>query len=489
MAKVTTEAKVGLFVLLGIALLVFMSLRLGEFRIFGPKGYKVYAIFDSAAGLKLNVPVEIAGVEVGRVAAVELEDGKARVTLRIKPEVRLSQDATATIRTKGILGDRYIELGPGSPDQPKLADGGKITKTVAPPELDKLFGTLGEISEDVRRVTGTFSDVLGSETAKASLREIIQNIRELSANLNRAVQQNMAYFDTTMRNFSQFSGDLRDISGTNKESINAIIASLRTSSENLQGAITAVRQMADKINQGEGTLGRLVNDPQTVENLNATLASLKDISDRINRGEGSIGKLVNDDETVDNLNEALTGLNRALSTQERFKTILGYRGEFLTERADLKSYLSLQIQPRPDKYYLVEVVQGPFRHDEKSHHGNNQELTFSAEIAKRWGDLLLRGGMIQSSGGFGLDYYLFNDAVKVSFEAFDFNAEHNNPYLRVAADYTFLERLYVTVGYDDFISKHGDASFFVGAGFRFLDEDLKALLGGGAPAAAAAAAH
>ncbi|MBP1727075.1 MAG: Mammalian cell entry related domain protein [Deltaproteobacteria bacterium] len=486
MARVTTEAKVGLFVLLGIALLVFMSLRLGEFRIFRPKGYTVYAIFDSAAGLKLNVPVEIAGVEVGRVAAVELENGKARVSLRIRPEVKLSQDATATIRTKGILGDRYIELAPGSPDQPKLADGGRITKTVTPPELDKLFGTLGEISEDVRRVTGTFSDVMGDETAKTSLREIIQNVRELSENLNRAVRQNMAHFDAIMRNFGQFSGDLKDISVTNKESINAIIASLRTSSENLQGAITAVRQMADKINQGEGTLGRLVNDPQTVENLNATLASLKDISDRINRGEGSIGKLVNDEETVDSLNEALTGLNRVLSREERFKTILGYRGELLTERGDLKSYLSLQIQPRPDKYYLIEVVEGPGRHKRDGRRAED-EVTFSGEIAKRWGDLLLRGGMIQSSGGFGLDYYLFDDAVKVSFEAFDFNAKKNNPYLRVAADYTFLERLYVTVGYDDFISKHGDASFFIGAGFRFLDEDLKALLGGGAPAAAAAA--
>ena len=486
MARVTTEAKVGLFVLLGIALLVFMSLRLGEFRLFRPKGYKVYAIFDSAAGLKLNVPVEIAGVEVGRVEAVELEAGKAQVTLRIRPEVRLSQDAAATIRTKGILGDRFIELAPGSPDEPKLADGGKITKTVSPPELDKLFGTLGEISEDVKRVTSTFSDVLGTETAKASLREIIQNVRELSENLNRSVQQNMAHFDATMKNFSQFSGDLKDISVTNKESINAIIASLRTSSENLQGAITAVRQTADKINQGEGTLGRLVNDPQTVENLNATLASLKDISDRINRGEGSLGKLVNDEETVDNLNEALTGLNRALSKEERFKTILGYRGEFLSERGDLKSYLSLKIQPRPDKYYLVEVVEGPGRHKEDGRRAED-EVTFSGEIAKRWGDLLLRGGVIQSTGGFGLDYYLFEDAVKVSFEAFDFGDKHNNPYLRVAADYTFLEHLFITVGYDDFISRHGDASFFVGAGFRFLDEDLKSLLGGGAPAAAAAA--
>jgi phospholipid/cholesterol/gamma-HCH transport system substrate-binding protein len=486
MAKITTEAKVGLFVLLGIGLLVFMSLRLGEFRIFRPKGYKVHAVFDSAAGLKLNVPVEIAGVEVGRVAAVELENGKARVTLRMRPDVRLSQDATATIRSKGILGDRYIELSPGSPEQPKLADGGRITKTVSPPEMDKLFSSLGEISEDIRKVTGTFSEVLGEETAKTSLKEIIQNVRELSENLNRTVRQNMTHFDAIMSNFGQFSGDLKDISATNKDSINAIIASMRSSSEQLQATMASVRQMTDKINQGEGSLGRLVNDPQTVDNLNATLASLKDISERINRGQGSLGKLVNDEETVDNLNEALTGLNRTLNQQERFKTYLGYRGEYLAHGGDLKSYGSLWIQPRPDKYYLVEGIQAPER---RKRDGDNREdeIRFSAEIAKRYHDLVLRGGAIESSGGFGLDYYLFGDSVKLTFEASDFSAKRNNPHLRFAADYAFLEHLFITAGYDDFISKHGDESFFVGGGIRFIDEDLKVLLGGGAPAAAAAA--
>jgi phospholipid/cholesterol/gamma-HCH transport system substrate-binding protein len=404
----------------------------------------------------------------------------------MKPDVKLSQDATATIRTKGILGDRYIELSPGSPDQPKLSDGGRVTHTVSPPEMDKLLSSLGELSEDIRKVTGTFSEVLGEETAKTSLKEIIQNVRELSENLNRTVRQNMTHFDAIMSNFGQFSGDLKDISATNKDSINAIIASMRSSSEQLQATMASVRQMTDKINQGEGSLGRLVNDPQTVDNLNATLASLKDISERINRGEGSLGKLVNDEETVDSLNEALTGLNRTLNQQERFKTYLGYRGEYLAQGGDLKSYGSLWIQPRPDKYYLVEGIQAPERR-RRDGGDRDDEIRFSAQIAKRYHDLVLRGGAIESSGGFGLDYYLFADSVKLTFEASDFNAKRNNPHLRFAADYTFLEHLFITAGYDDFISKHGDASFFVGGGIRFLDEDLKVLLGGGAPAAAAAA--
>jgi phospholipid/cholesterol/gamma-HCH transport system substrate-binding protein len=495
MAKLTSEAKVGLFVLVGFIILAFMSLRVGGLQFGRQKGYKVYAIFDSASGLKLNVPVEIAGVEVGRVMAVDLSDGKARVTLRIRPDVRLGEDASATIRTKGVLGDRYIELVPGSASAPRLADGGKIVRTTSPPDMDQLMAKLGEIGEDIRKVTGTLSQVLGGEEGASSLKEIIRNVRELSENLNRTVAQNMDHLDRIMSNFDRFSGDLKDLSGINKESINTIIANVRNSSEQLQGTIAAVHELTEKINKGEGTLGRLVNDPETAENLNATLTSLKDISERINRGEGSIGKLVNDADTVDNLNDALGGLNRYLNKEEQFKTFLDYRGEYLTDGHAVKSYVTLRIQPAVDKYYLLAIVDDPAgrktttdrtytitengqttTRTEREVKVEKDSLKFSAQIAKRYYDLVVRGGIIESSGGLGLDYYLFDDKVRLTFEAFNFDPD-TNPHLKLYADYTFLNHLFLTVGMDDFASEMGNESFFVGGGIRFMDEDLKYLLG------------
>ncbi|MBW1980307.1 MAG: MCE family protein [Deltaproteobacteria bacterium] len=477
MARLTTEARVGLFVLLGIILLVYMSLKLGEFHFGRRGGYEIYAIFDSAAGLKLNVPAEIAGVEVGRVMGVELEAGKAKVRLRIRPGVKLSTDATATIRTKGLLGDRYIEIQPGTPTAEPLPPGGTIVHTVTPPEMDQLLTKLGQIGDDIRQVTWTLSQVLGGKEGAASLKQVFRNIRELSENLNMAVKQNMEHFDAIMANLDRFSHDIREMSGENKEDFKIIVANMKNTSKQLEEAITAVRQVVDKVNRGEGFLGRLVNDPETAANLDATLASLKEVSDKINRGEGSLGKLVNDEETVDNLNEALGSINRVLSQQERFKTYLSYRGEYLVDGSDLKSYASLRIQPRPDKYYLLSVVDVPKRGD------RSDGIKVSAQIAKRYQDVVLRGGVLESTGGVGLDYYLLDDSLKFSFEAFDFE---DSPHLKLYADYTFLQHLFVTMGWDDFVGSEGDASFFFGAGVRFLDEDIKALLGGGATAAAAA---
>jgi phospholipid/cholesterol/gamma-HCH transport system substrate-binding protein len=304
----------------------------------------------------------------------------------------------------------------------------------------------------------------------------------------------MAHFNRIMANFDQFSGDLKDISTVNKDAITEIVRNVRASSAQLEATIGTIRRLAEKIEQGEGSLGKLVNDPETADNLNATLASLRNISDRIDRGEGSLGKLVTDEETVDRLNDALGGLNRFVSRRERFKTFLEYRGEYLADRQDVKSFVTLRLQPRPDKYYLLGIVADPIGREETTDRTftvtdaagtrtrtereverEEDEFEFSAQIAKRFYDLVLRGGIIESSGGFGLEYYLYDDTLQFTFEAFDFDADEN-PHLKFYADYTFLNHLYLTAGVDDFISETGDETFFVGAGLRFMDDDLRTLL-------------
>ena len=103
------------------------------------------------------------------------------------------------------------------------------------------------------------------------------------------------------------------------------------------------------------------------------------------------------------------------------------------------------------------------------------QIKFSAQIAKRFHDATLRGGIIESTGGFGVDYYLFNDRLKLTLEAFDFDKKRN-PRVKTAATYNINKYFFVTGGYDDVISKVGGESLFIGAGFHFEDEDIKYLL-------------
>jgi phospholipid/cholesterol/gamma-HCH transport system substrate-binding protein len=492
MTNLSIEAKVGFFVVVGILVLAYMSMKVGTFK-YGPdQGYDVYGYFESAEGLVRGVPVEIAGVEVGRVRDITLEEGKAKVTLQLDPDVQIGDDVQAAIRTKGVLGDKYVELVQGAPTAPPVKPGGRIHNTTSPTNIDSLLLQLNSIGRDIKELTRSFSGVLGGEEGKTSLKIIVENLRDLTLTLNQTVQNNRGNIDRTLDNFAVFSDDLRDISGGNKEALKEMLVNFRETSAQLREAITAFSRIAAKIDRGEGSIGKLVNEEDTVETMNQTLVALKEIAEKINRGEGTLGKLVQEDETVDNLNSTLTSINDFLQKEESFQTFLDYRGEYLFDNDDMKSYLSLRIQPKEDKYYLIQVVDDPAGRKKETvtttttggvsttqtkTEIEKDELKFSAQIAKRYYDLGLRGGLFESTGGAAADYYFFDDHLVLSLEAFDFDSDEN-PHLKFKADFTPFRFVYVTGGVDDFISDEGNESVFVGVGLHFSDQDLKTLLSG-----------
>ena len=490
MAGFTTEAKVGVFVLVGLFLLAYMSFRIGGFDIGRDKGYTVYALFDNATGLKKDVTVEIAGIEVGQVEGISLFKDKARVDLRIASTVPLAMDCRALIRTKGVLGDKYIEIVPGSRGVPVLKDGGRIVKAASPTDVDQIISKIGDISDDIKKVTQTLGSVLGGEEGAGQLRQILGNFSEMSESLAKLTRENNVQLQKMIENLTVFSTDLRDVSTGNKQNINAILASFADTAQKMNHTIAALQQISERIRRGEGSLGKLVTDDTTVRHLDEALASLKSISTKIDQGAGTLGKLVNDSTTGERLDAALEGVNDYLAKNEAFKVFVDYRGDYLIEHQELKSTLNVRIQPSAEKYYLIGVTADTYGRYEKKDRTITRggvatqvteetwergQLKFNAQIAKRYYDFVVRGGLIESGGGFGLDYYMLDDDLQFTFEAFTGEVDRN-PHLRVAAYYTFLKFFYISLGYDDFISDRDRESPFVGIGIKFNDDDLKYLL-------------
>ena len=486
MFSVSSEAKVGLFVLVGLIILGYMSFQVGK-RSFGMgKGYTLEVSFDNASGLERDASVQIAGVEVGRVESIRLREGRALVRLRIDPNVRLEKDAIAAIKTLGILGDKYIELYPGTRGSEYLPPGGQISQTESRPDLDKLLHQLGLIAEDVRGVTSALNRVLASQEGEEAVGNIVTNTRDLTRNLNQMILDNQAALRAAIENTRQLTGNLNRVVVQNDEKVSQVMDNLKAATSEMEKSFISLSEITGGINRGEGSLGQLVKDGTTAERLNKTLASLQEVSEKINEGRGSIGKLVNDDETVRNLNEGLKGLNRYMSKADQFRIFLSYRGEYLFGNSNAKSYLEARIQPNEDKFYLLGVVSDPrgrrmvrdvtvdgftSRIEEWKHNG----LLFSAQIGKRYHDLVLRGGLLESTGGFGVDYYALNDRLKFSFEAFDF-ARDRRAHLKAGTEFQLFKHLYLTGGWDDFISDQNNRSVYGGLAIRFEDDDLKYIL-------------
>ncbi len=138
MSKGKLELSVGIFVLIGLTCLIYLAVHLGRMEVFG-QGYEVTASFDNISGLKTGAAVEVAGVEVGRVENIRVTpDHRARLTMSIDPKIVLKEDAIASIRTKGIIGDKYIKLSPGYAEK-TIPPGGKIQDTESALEWEEII--------------------------------------------------------------------------------------------------------------------------------------------------------------------------------------------------------------------------------------------------------------------------------------------------------------------------------------------------------------
>ena len=138
MRRSTLDVAVGVFVLVGILALGWLSIKLGRVELFSSAGYTITADFPTVGGLKTGSSVEIAGVEIGRVDGITLSDYQARVIMSIKSSVKLQEDSIASIKTRGLIGEKYIRINPGGSEKIIKANG-RITEVEPPVDIEELL--------------------------------------------------------------------------------------------------------------------------------------------------------------------------------------------------------------------------------------------------------------------------------------------------------------------------------------------------------------
>lgn len=479
MKGLTTEAKVGSAVLLGLILLAYMTIKVGGFSFFQENGYRLYVVFNTASGLDKKAPVQISGVEVGKVEEIKLDEEGARITLRIQSDVKIKRGGYAAVRSSGLLGDRLVEIVPGR-ESVFLKDGDVLPSQQGAPDMENLMNQFSNIADDVKVITSSLREVLGSQEGKESLKDILANVRSLTKGINEFVQTNRDSLGRSVENFEAFSDSL-------KKEGNELVASLNN--------------MAKKMERGEGTIGKLLNDEEAYDKLNASLddlgqslKSVEAITQKVERGEGTIGKLFADDTAYENLNTALEGLGNAVGRIERFKTFVGFRTEYQLQESQNKGYFTLQLQPRTDKYYLLEIVDDPRgivteKVDVVTTDGvpstvtsleTRRRLKLSAQFGKRVSNLGLRIGLVENTFGVGADYHFFDDQLRASIDAWDFNSSDpasDRVHMKISAAYTLLKYINLEAGYDQMLNRRLKTAY-IGAGLRFEDDDFKYLMGG-----------
>ena len=156
MKKYSIETIVGIFVVAGLLCVAYMTVKLGKVSLFGDDYYSLYARFGSVSGLREGSPIEIDGIEVGRVERLTLDQEKQLplVILKIRKGVRVYDDGSAAIKTAGLIGDKFINIDPGGGGE-VLKPGGTITETTSAVDIEELISkyAFGDVKKDDKKET------------------------------------------------------------------------------------------------------------------------------------------------------------------------------------------------------------------------------------------------------------------------------------------------------------------------------------------------
>jgi phospholipid/cholesterol/gamma-HCH transport system substrate-binding protein len=154
MKKYSMETAVGIFVVIGLVCVGYMTVKLGKVSFLGSNTYTLYAPFASASGLRAGSPIEVYGIEVGSVERLGIDPKRemALVEMKINQGVKIYDDATATIKTAGLIGDKFIKIDPGGAGEP-LKAGGTLVNTSTPPDIEELIGkyAFGDVKKDSQK--------------------------------------------------------------------------------------------------------------------------------------------------------------------------------------------------------------------------------------------------------------------------------------------------------------------------------------------------
>jgi phospholipid/cholesterol/gamma-HCH transport system substrate-binding protein len=302
------EIKVGIFVLIGLIILAYMSIRLGKIDLVKEKGYHVSAVFDSVSGLVKDSPVEMAGIEIGRVKDVTLKDGQAKVDMVISPQVKIKKDAQAMVRTKGVLGDKFIEIMQGK-EEAYIPPEGTIAKTVSAADLDQLLVKVEPALDDIQSLASGLNEFVGDKENQTKFKALIANLRDASAS------------------FKSISGDVEAGKGTLGKLVKdeTLYNKAKKTVSTLEETVGTLSEVAQKVERGEGTLGKLVNDETLYNKAKDTVDTFHNVAQKVDKGEGTLGKLVNDPSLYDETKKAVKSVTKATTgIQEQVPiTVLG----------------------------------------------------------------------------------------------------------------------------------------------------------------------
>ncbi len=482
MGRVSTAAKVGVFAVVTIVAGYFIY-RFVDKGSGADGGYTVWALMNDATGIAKRSQVRVAGIPVGAIKSIRLQDGKARIDIIVDPDIDLYADAAAKKTMSSLLGEYFVTIYPGTEGRRKLKDGDRIPNIIEAASTDDILKDVADIAKDVKQVTAALAESVGSEEGKTNLKDTLENLAQVTEALNATVRENRE----SIRNILS---SVENMTARGEPEVQQILENVREVTRDVR---TMVARAPEGSPDGPGEVRQIIDRVNRASvSLESALASVDEVAGRLERGEGTLGKLTSDEALINEVEGVAETVGEFVGGLNRLQTIVSLRTDYQFLASTVKSYVELRLQPREDKYYSIEIVNDPrgltileqetvetTNPNDPPVYFTRRETTtndfrFSLQFAQRFGPLVGRFGVKESTGGTGLDVLLFDDRFELRQDLFGFG-ERVLPRWRIWLGYEFISRLWLLGGADDILSP-GHRDYFVGLQLRFNDQDLKTIL-------------
>lgn len=477
--NISRYVKVGLFfVSLGVGGTFYVVRSSDGFSPFNTKTYEV--IMEDASGLSTNSKIYMAGVPVGKIRSIDLQGERALLEIAFLDDVEIRQDAQLSRKSSSLLGTSILTLSPGTELTPIVREGERIESLSGYGDMSSVMDSAQVLSEQMSEMIAEFQE-RQLELLAVSLETFNSIARKLDERSDAELERVSRILENTALITERFESILRD----QGEDLDVSTTEIRLALENL-------RAITDNVRGGEGTVGKALYDDALYQSLLVSAQRTEIAAEKLQSALDNIDSLAkNADKVVVEAGDIVSkaaGLGVEVDTHSRYSIA----------SSDLTAAASLRIEPRTkDRWYRIGIAGVPDgvnsrTRSEETVNGSTTTITetsetkygyaFDAELARRIGMVTLRGGMLESSAGIGIDFQPFS-WLSLSGEMFDFGSDIA-PNLRGSLVlYPFFDPesskpwhwIYLKGGVNAALDDRRD--IFIGAGMRFADEEVRGLVG------------
>ncbi len=441
-----------------MASVVVMSLKITQNQSGFGKHVQYQTVLTDASGIFEKTPIKVAGINAGKIKKIQLTGNKALITFEILEDIKITPSAKLKIKSVGLLGDKFIDMDLGDQSGDRLPKD-SILITEDGEGIDGIAKDASAVLKDVKEITASIKEALKDDQGRNVIKEIVANMNDVTSSLKRITTSNEDKISKIVDDIEALSSQLaHETDRYQKDSFMADLAKIGPILDKVDDTVEDLKLIVADVKEGKGTVGKLLRDDAVVDQVSQTLSSVNRLVNRINNIEADIG--------------LSTGANTLTGSDTRFDLDIYPAPERFFRLGVVTNQFGPQNETEVDTYTTVNGTETK----ETVREVNKSDFKFNFQIGRRIQRWALRAGLIESTGGVGIDYFIPDFGIRTGIEMFDYQKDAG-PNLRFYSEVKIWNVLFTRLAGEDLISKDGKQSATISLGLRFTDQDLAALIG------------